>query len=52
MSILIKLFLVAYLLAMVVATIFSVVSILTAIFVPDCSMKRMFSTMFHQRKHI
>jgi hypothetical protein len=52
MSILIKLFLFMYLLAMVVATIFSVVSILTAVLTPEWSMKRTFSTMFNRQKGI
>ena len=40
MNILIKLFIVMYLLAMVLATILSVVWILTAIFAPEWPMKK------------
>lgn len=52
MSILIKLFLFMYLLALVVATIVSVVSILTAVFTPEWVKNMSISTMFHRQDRL
>ncbi len=50
MNILIKVFLVMYLLAMVLATILSVVWILTAVFAPEWQAKKSLSLKFQKHK--
>lgn len=51
MEMIIKLFLLLYLLAMVLVTVLSVIWVLTVIFAPDLGVKKTLSTVFNKIKN-